>query len=251
MDFELLLVLLTVGTGLVWAWDRWLRRREGIDRDRDPWYIDLPRSLFPIILIVLIIRSFVAEPFRIPSGSMLPTLQNGDFILVNKAAYGLRLPVLRDRVLGDGEPERGDVAVFRYPPDPSQDYIKRIIGLPGDEIRYEDRTFYINGDPLEQGEARPYTGGRAQGPAEVRQEHADGRQYEILHHEEARSPSFTYTVPEDEYFAVGDNRDRSQDSRAWGAVSDDHLAGRAFLIWMSWDSQHDRIAWDRIGQRIE
>ncbi|MFP4648501.1 MAG: signal peptidase I [Halorhodospira sp.] len=252
MDFELLLVILTLLTGLVWAWDHWLRRREQIDRDRDPWYIDLPRSLFPIIMIVLLVRSFAAEPFRIPSGSMLPTLQSGDFILVNKAAYGLRLPVLGNRVLGDGRPERGEVAVFRYPEDPSQDYIKRIIGLPGDEIRYEDRTFYINGEALEQEGERRYEGPGAQGETVLRsQEQVAGHPHAILHHADAQSGRFTYTVPEDSYFVVGDNRDRSADSRVWGPVPDDYLVGEAFLIWMSWDAEGSGIAWDRIGQRIE
>ncbi|MFP4129389.1 MAG: signal peptidase I [Halorhodospira sp.] len=253
MDFELLLVLLTLLTGLVWGWDRWLRRREGIDRERDPWYIDLPRSLFPVILAVLLIRGFVAEPFRIPSGSMLPTLQSGDFILVNKAAYGLRLPVLGTRILGDGEPERGDVAVFRYPEDPSQDYIKRIIGLPGDEIRYEDRTFYVNGERLEQEGERRYNGyGVDNGElALLRREHIAGHTHPILLHPGSRAREFTYTVPEGSYFAVGDNRDRSADSRVWGPVEDEHLLGEAFLIWMSWEADGGGIAWHRIGQGIE
>ncbi len=251
MDFELLLVVLTLLTGTIWAWDRWLRRREGIDRDRDPWYVDLPRSLFPIILIVLVVRSFVAEPFRIPSGSMLPTLQAGDFILVNKVAYGVRLPVLRDRLIGSGEPERGEIAVFRYPVDPSQDYIKRVIGLPGDEIRYEDRVFYVNGERFDQEGEERYARTDTDGPAVIRTERVNDRSYRILHHPESPSGNFTYTVPEGEYFTVGDNRDRSADSRVWGPVSDDYLAGRAFLIWMSWDHEEGGIAWDRIGQRIE
>ncbi|MBK5936905.1 MAG: signal peptidase I [Halorhodospira halophila] len=253
MNFEILLVVLTLLTGLVWGWDRWLRHRENIDRDRDPWYIDLPRSLFPIILIVLLVRSFVAEPFRIPSGSMLPTLQAGDFILVNKASYGIRLPVLRSRLFGDGEPERGEVAVFRYPVDPGQDYIKRVIGLPGDEIRYQDRTFYVNGERLEQEGQERYAGPGADPdqPSVLRTERVSGREYTILHHPASQSADFTYTVPEGKYFTVGDNRDRSADSRMWGPVSDDYLAGRAFLIWMSWDSEEGGIAWDRIGQRIE
>ncbi|MBK1734797.1 signal peptidase I [Halorhodospira abdelmalekii] len=251
MSFELLLVVLTLLSGLVWAWDRWLREREGVDRDQDPWYIDLPRTLFPIILIVLLLRSFAAEPFRIPSGSMLPTLQAGDFILVNKSAYGVRLPIVRTRLFGNGEPERGDVAVFRYPVDPSQDYIKRIIGLPGDEIRYQDRVFYVNGERLEQSDVGAYERGDVDGPALVRREQVGDREYQIVHHPDSPSGNFTYTVPEGQFFAVGDNRDRSADSRVWGPVSDDYLAGRAFIIWMSWDSQEGGIAWDRIGKRIE
>ncbi|BAU58313.1 signal peptidase I [Halorhodospira halochloris] len=251
MNFELLLVVLTILTALVWGWDKWLREREGVDRSQDPWYIDLPRSLFPIILIVLLLRSFIAEPFRIPSGSMLPTLQAGDFILVNKSAYGIRLPLLRTRLFGEGEPERGEVAVFRYPRDPSQDYIKRVIGLPGDEISYQNRVFYVNGEPLEQSHVGPYQRSDAGGSARVYREQADDNEYRIIHHEEPATGSFTYTVPEGHYFTVGDNRDRSADSRVWGPVSDDYLAGRAMMIWMSWDSEEGGLAWDRIGQRIE
>ena len=251
MNFELLLVVLTLLSGLLWGWDKWLRGSEGIDRDQDPWYIDLPRSLFPVILIVLLLRSFVAEPFRIPSGSMLPTLHAGDFILVNKSAYGFRLPLVRTRLFGDGKPERGEVAVFRYPLDPSQDYIKRIIGLPGDKIRYHDRVFYVNGEPLEQSKVGPYQRSDAGDSAVVYREEAGDNDYRILHHEESASANFTYEVPEGHYFAIGDNRDRSADSRYWGPVDDDYLAGRAMLIWMSWDSAEGGIARDRIGRSIE
>lgn len=251
MRFELLLVVLTLLTGLVWGWDKWLRDHEGIDRSQDRWYIDLPRSLFPIIFIVLLLRSFVAEPFRIPSGSMLPTLQPGDFILVNKSAYGIRLPLIRSRLFGSGTPERGEVAVFRYPLDPSQDYIKRVIGLPGDKIRYEDRVFYINGEKLEQTRIGPYEGPYAGPSAVAKEEQVGDNEYTILHHGKLASGDFTYTVPEGHYFAVGDNRDRSSDSRVWGPVSDDYLAGQAMFIWMSWGSEKGGVAWDRIGQHIE
>jgi len=161
--------------------------------------------------------------------------------------------VLGTRILGDGEPERGDVAVFRYPEDPSQDYIKRIIGLPGDEIRYEDRTFYVNGERLEQEGERRYSGyGVANGElALLRREHIAGHTHPILLHPASRAREFTYTVPEGSYFAVGDNRDRSADSRVWGPVEDEHLLGEAFLIWMSWDADSGGIAWHRIGQWIE
>ncbi len=251
MDFELLLVILTVLTGAVWVWDRWVRDREDRPRDEDPWYIDLPRSLFPIILAVLVIRSFVVEPFRIPSGSMMPTLQAGDFILVNKFSYGVRLPVLRTRFLGGATPERGDVAVFRYPVDPSQDYIKRVVGLPGDDIRYENRQLFINGVPVAQDVVGRYDGLDADGRAEVRRERLDEAAYDILIHSNSPGGAFYYTVPEGHYFVLGDNRDRSADSRMWGPVADELLAGRAFLIWMSWDARENRVVWDRIGDRIE
>lgn len=251
MDFELLLVVLTVGTGAVWAWDRWLRRTgEERERDADPWYIDLPRSLFPVILIVLLIRSFAAEPFRIPSGSMIPTLHAGDFILVNKISYGVRPPVIGTRLFGSGQPERGEVAVFRYPADPSQDYIKRVVAIPGDEVRYADRRLFINGEPVEQVRRGAYEGPRTDAEAEVFRETLGEISYDILIHPGSPGGSFEYTVPEDHYFVLGDNRDRSADSRMWGPVSDDQLVGRAFLIWMSWDGVESRIAWERIGDRI-
>lgn len=259
MDFELLLVVLTLLTGAVWAWDRWLRATPEASsdgdlpprrRDDDPWYIDLPRSLFPVILIVLLIRSFAAEPFRIPSGSMIPTLYAGDFILVSKTSYGVRLPVLGSRLFGGGKPDRGEVAVFRYPVDPSQDYIKRIIGLPGDEIRYEDRQLSVNGETVAQQQLGAFDGGGT-GEAFLLEETLGEATYRILVHPGSPPGSFEYTVPDGEYFVLGDNRDRSADSRMWGPVTDDQLVGRAFLIWMSWDSENRRLNWDRIGERIE
>jgi signal peptidase I len=212
------------------------------------WWVDLSRSLFPVILIVLIIRSFIVEPFRIPSGSMVPTLLTGDFILVNKFAYGLRLPVSHHKLVPVGEPERGDVAVFRYPLDPSQDYIKRIVGLPGDRISYRDKRLYINGKLAEQQPLGEWSGRE---PAQVREERLGELSHSILVHGNSSGQEFDYRVPAASYFVMGDNRDRSSDSRFWGAVPEDHLVGQAFLIWMSWDAENTSIHWRRIGDTIQ
>ncbi|MGD8430496.1 MAG: signal peptidase I [Ectothiorhodospiraceae bacterium] len=249
LDFEFLLVLVTFVTGLIWGWDKWRRRGKKAEGEQKvSWWVDLSRSLFPVILAVLVIRSFVVEPFRIPSGSMVPTLLAGDFILVNKFAFGLRLPVLHTRILGDGKPERGDVVVFRYPVDPSQDYIKRVIGLPGDHIRYVHKKLYINGKPMDQKEIGHYPPAPR---AVLTQEDLSGVDHRILLYGSAPDRGFSYTVPPNSYFMMGDNRDRSSDSRFWGPVPAANLVGRAFLIWMSWDFKDYGINWGRIGQAID
>ncbi len=244
LDFELLLVLVTTVSGVIWIYDR-LRRRWRAPGEKVSWLVDLGRSLFPVILIVLVIRSFVVEPFRIPSGSMLPTLEAGDFILVSKFGYGLRLPVTHDLVVPVGDPERGDVAVFRYPVEPSQDYIKRIIGMPGDTVSYIDKQLIINGDPLPV-EAL----GRWSGDADFNQlrESINGDWHQALVHTRSPARDFSFTVPDDHYFVMGDNRDRSSDSRFWGPVPRDHLVGRAFFIWLSWNGGPN---WSRIGNVID
>jgi signal peptidase I len=250
LDFELMLVLATLITGVVYVWDRLARRRRGDsgeERARDPWWIDLSRSLFPVILIVLVIRSFIVEPFRIPSGSMIPTLIPGDFILVNKFAYGLRLPVTHDLIFGDGAPERGDVVVFRYPRDESQDYIKRVVGLPGDRIRYQNKRLYINGVLMPQELIGHYGG---PGGAEVRSEDLGEVTHPILVFPSSPDRGFVYEVPPEQYFVMGDNRDRSSDSRYWGTVPEENLVGEAFLIWMSWNAAEFSVNWERIGDPI-
>ncbi len=243
LDFELVLVLLTAVSGVIWIYDR-LRRKSRPAGAKVPWLVDLGRSLFPVILIVLVIRSFVVEPFRIPSGSMLPTLEAGDFILVSKFGYGLRLPVTHQLIAPIGDPERGDVAVFRYPVDPAQDYIKRIIGMPGDTIGYVNKRLVINGQtvPVES------MGAWIQDEDFTRfRERLAGDWHEAMVHSRASAPDFSFTVPEGHYFVMGDNRDRSSDSRFWGPVPRDHLVGRAFLIWMSWNGGPN---WSRIGDVI-
>jgi signal peptidase I len=275
MDFSLILFLLVVVTGAIWALDRWAwapargrAARASVQADgeegahaapREPVYVEYARAFFPVILIVFVLRSFVVEPFRIPSGSMLPSLQVGDFILVNKFAYGLRLPVVNLKILDLGAPERGDVAVFRYPRDESVNYIKRIIGLPGDHIVYEDKKLYINGEPMEQSGATSYTvqqNGTVLYEAARLTERLDGVEHAILLSPQPDHSAREYTVPEGHYFVMGDNRDHSNDSRYWGVVPEENLVGEAFLIWFSWDTREasawfwERIAFDRIGSTI-
>lgn len=205
-------------------------------------------SFFFVLLAVLIIRSFIAEPFRIPSGSMLPTLEVGDFILVNKFTYGLRLPVLRNKILAVGEPQRGDVAVFKYPANPEQDFIKRIIAVPGDKLRYLNKTLYVNNEQV-KGQVVP---GGNQTRFQVLTEDLFGHLYLVQNDRNAYSLSGSWVVPEGHYFVMGDNRDNSNDSRRWGFVPESNLLGRAFLIWMhwNWNSEHS-FNFDRVGNRIE
>jgi signal peptidase I len=253
VSFAGLLVLLTLLTGLIWAgWALFAHRGHGEDVTlKQPWLVGLARSLFPVVLIVLLLRSFVVEPFRIPSGSMIPTLQVGDFILVNKFAYGLRLPVINTRILSTGKPKRGDVVVFRFPRNPHVDFIKRIIGLPGDTIRYENKQIYINGKPVPRKKLGVYTGEDASlMPYSVQyKENLRGVKHDILHIPARPSqPPQRYKVPKGEYFVMGDNRDNSDDSRSWGFVPTQNLVGKAMVIWMSWDTRAGGPAFGRIGK---
>lgn len=254
-NFEALLVTLTLLTGAIWAWDKWRRKTDAQhaaqDEENVAWWLDLSRSLFPVILAVLVIRSFIVEPFRIPSGSMIPTLYAGDFILVNKFAYGLRLPAVHTKFLDLNEPERGDVAVFRYPVNPAQDYIKRVIGLPGDHIVYRDKQLLINGEPIPQVSLGVYAGPESEPGARLMQEQLAGDFHSIVLQRQALDLDFEYVVPEGSYFVLGDNRDRSSDSRFWGPVPEENLVGRAFVVWMSWNPDANRINWSRIGSRIQ
>ena len=254
-DFALLLVILTLATGVVWAIDRWVwaPQREALGGDEEvPGWIDFCRSFFPIILVVLVLRSFVVEPFRIPSSSMMPTLYTGDFILVSKFSYGLRLPVTNTRILSLGDPERGDVMVFRYPENPAMDFIKRVVGLPGDEVVYRDKQLFINGEPVALEDQGQYDG-PAESPVPLHRyrEQLGESGHDILVTERNHGGERRYVVPQGHYFVMGDNRDNSDDSRRWGAVSEDYLVGRAFLIWMHWDRNRMRPSWDRIGNRIQ
>jgi len=259
-DFAAFLVLATFITGVIWGLDAiiWAPRRrelaEGEETAHEPVIVEYARSFFPIILIVLVLRSFLVEPFRIPSGSMMPTLLDGDFILVNKYDYGIRLPVLAKKIINIGTPKRGDVIVFRYPREPSIDYIKRVVGEPGDHITYRNKILYINGKKAEQTEIGIYNvegAGKTMNGASERQERLDGVEHHLLINGRRGDQGFEYTVPDDEYFVMGDNRDNSNDSRYWGTVPDANLIGRAFMIWMNWDSVKSSVSWNRLGTFIE
>jgi len=278
-DFPTIMVLAVVVTGVIWALDVWIwapKRKQladklGTGNDqlageqlhqeqdkllKEPVLVEYSRSLFPVILIVLILRSFLIEPFRIPSGSMMPTLLDGDFILVNKFTYGIRLPVINTKIIDVGKPQRGDVAVFRYPNDPSVDYIKRVIGVPGDHIVYRNKQLYINGEQMKLTDFGRYEApgvGITMAGAELLEEDLTTKTHNILIDPDRQiiNKEFNFNVGENEYFVMGDNRDNSNDSRFWGMVPEKNLVGKAFMIWMNWDSTNNGVTWNRIGQSIE
>ena len=258
--FEIALVVLTLFTGLVWLLDKlvFAKRREArqglLDDGKEPIVVDYSKAFFPVLAVVLILRSFVAEPFRIPSNSMMPTLLTGDFILVNKFTYGLRLPINNHKVIAIGEPQRGDVVVFRPPHHPDQDWIKRVVGLPGDRVGYHDNQVSVNGKVLAYAPIGVYQGkgnGTEMTGAEELQEDLLGRQHHVL--ERTNLPFIDqgegdWIVPPGHYFVMGDNRDNSEDSRYWGFLPEQNLRGKAFLIWMNFDGGVDT---SRIGNRIQ
>ncbi len=257
INFPLLLVVATAVTGLIWLIDSLLfapKRKASLRAENGelPILVEYVQSFFPVLLFVLVLRSFFFEPFKIPSGSMIPTLLVGDFILVSKFSYGVRLPVIHTKILDTGSPERGDVAVFRYPQDPRLDYIKRVIGLPGDTVVYENRQFTVNGVLLDTGNDQKYTSPideREVRGAIQRQELIDGEGHDILEYpNEAPKRSGTIVVPEGHYFLVGDNRDRSNDSRFWGFVPEGNLVGEAKYIWMHWNKG---VIWSRLATAIK
>ncbi len=256
MSFELILVIITAVTGVITYVDRvvWRPKRMSATMGiKEPILVEYARSLFPVFLVVLVLRSFIIEPFRIPSGSMYPTLQIGDFIAVNKFAYGVKLPVLQTTIIPVSDPKRGDVVVFKYPNDPAVDYIKRVIGLPGDEITYIGRTIFINGAPLKSELLGKYhgtgSGAVMNGASLVKESFANGSSHEVLLDMEKSSQDMeTIIVPEGHYFTMGDNRDHSNDSRFWGFVPEKNLKGKAFGIWMHWDNG---LNLNRVGQGIK
>ncbi|HHW76102.1 MAG TPA: signal peptidase I [Xanthomonadaceae bacterium] len=279
IDFAAVLVLLTALTGGIWLLDALVlaprRAREpmmgGAGGGRSvaaklPWYVDLSKSFFPVILAVLVLRSFIVEPFRIPSESMLPTLLKGDFILVNKFAYGLRLPVLNTKLVGNGQPARGDVVVFRYPLEPAIAYIKRVVGLPGDRLEYRGNQLFVNGQPAP---LTPLAGDATEPGYRQFDERLDQIEHRIqvlvngrwglagfwAGLQPRREPdgvvAWEYQVPAGHYFVMGDNRDNSSDSRVWGPLPEENLIGKAFFIWMNWDCITFNGQCGRIGDGIE
>ncbi len=278
MDFSALMLWLLLIAGGIWGLDRLFARprrqrraetlrAEGQGEDlarqalHEPLVVEYARTFFPVIFVVFVLRAFVAEPFTIPSGSMLPTLVPGDYILVNKFSYGIRLPILDVKLVPLGEPRRGDVVVFRYPENPSTNFIKRVIGLPGDDVVYRDKKLIINGKPMPQAPDTPFqlreSGERL---AQMKRwiETLDGVHHDILTDPGSyAAPPLEFHVPPGHYFVMGDNRDRSNDSRYWGFVPEQNLIGRAFFIWFSYDRLGEngwfwnRIFWKRIGETIQ
>ncbi len=247
INLALILTLLTALTGVVVAFDRFYlrKRRDPADTSGHGWIIEYSRSFFPVLLFVLVIRSFIFEPFRIPSGSMMPTLLQGDYIFVKKYSYGLRLPVIEKKFMETGQPERGDVVVFRLPSEPNVNYIKRVIGLPGDEIVYSNHRLTVNGLPM------PLQNGSMGTAGQVFLESLGERQHEIMITEPERNVlDGSYRVPAGHFFMMGDNRDNSRDSRYIGAIPETHLVGEAVRIWMHMDGL-EWPNWSRIGTKIE
>jgi len=254
-DFSFFLTLATLLTGVIWGGYAMMQRLRPAGEaipEKEPILVEYARSFFPIVLIVLLLRSFLVEPFRIPSGSMMPTLLIGDFILVNKFTYGIRLPVINTKIVGVGAPKRGDIVVFRYPKDPTVDYIKRVVGLPGDRIAYHQKQLRINGEPVKQTPLGFYEGaGQMGGEALLSEDLKDVTHDILVRKDEFSVKEGEYLVPEGHYFVMGDNRDNSNDSRFWGAVPEANLVGRAFFIWMSWDSGKPGIAFNRLGTVLQ
>jgi len=263
VDFALILVIATALTGVIWAVDAvWLRRqRMAVASGRgagasatgaaEPVVVEYARSFFPILLVVLLIRSFLFEPFRIPSSSMLPTLLIGDFIFVNKYTYGLRLPVINTEILDIGSPQRGDVVVFRLPSDPSTNYIKRLVGLPGDSITYLDNRIYVNQQPVSVTLIGPYRGSEQPGSV-LGREKLGKHEHDVLFMPGRGSIEGTFIVPKGHYFMMGDNRDNSRDSRydGVGMIPEGNVVGKAVRIWMNWDFP-GMPEWRRIGRGID
>jgi signal peptidase I len=278
VNFALILFLALVITGAIWLLDHLFLAKHRAAEAKLPLLVDYSKSFFPVILIVFLLRSFLVEPFKIPSGSMLPTLLIGDFILVNKFEYGIRLPVINKKVVQLGDPQRGDVMVFRYPSDPSLDYIKRVVGTPGDVVEYREKHLVINGKPAslrQQGKFEYTASGfnivqgdtwreqlgahnhiamtqRDMPPVVVHQVEGDFPHRENCSYSDT---GFKCVVPAGHYFMLGDNRDASNDSRYWGFVPDENIVGRAFFIWWNFDDfLHSLKSFakpQRIGHSIE
>lgn len=255
MTFALILFSLLLLTGAIWLLDRFLLRSKRPAGVNEPWWVEYAKSFFPVILIVFLLRSFLVEPFKIPSGSMIPTLHVGDFILVNRYIYGLRLPIVNKKFVDISQPQRGDVMVFHYPEDPSTDYIKRVIGVPGDVVVYRNKTLWINGkeQTLQRDGEYNYVESELRFVHTERfNENLNGHTHSILLNPEMpqvhlgnvsdfpqhelcsySEEEVRCTVPAGQYFMMGDNRDNSRDSRYWGFVPDDLIVGKAFFIWMN------------------
>ena len=270
-NFALILFILLLITGAVTLADKLVFSKHRAEDEPEPWWIEYPKSFFPVILIVLLLRSFLVEPFKIPSSSMRPTLEVGDFILVNKFTYGIRLPIIEKKIVEVNQPQRGDVLVFRYPLDPSLDYIKRVVGVPGDEVVYKDKQLIINGQaqPLKPDGSYSYLEGTLAFVTTQRfQEKLGESTHDVAHLTDAppvrmggvrtfpgrencvyNESGFTCKVPPGSYFMMGDNRDNSEDSRYWGFVPDDHIRGKAFFVWWNWDDVSS-MAFKRIGRGI-
>src|SRR5258706_14383167 len=266
MNFALIMFSLLVVTGAVCMLDYYVLRKRRAADAAEPWWIEYPKSFFPVILIVFLLRSFLVEHFKIPSGSMMPTLLVGDFILVNKFTYGIRLPVINRKILDIDLPQRGEVMVFRYPENPTLDYIKRVVGVPGDSVEYRNKRLSINGQLIQVDKADDYQyvdGGLSYvntarfwetlgehrhsiiiNPEAPALQLAGVKQFPRREYCDYNGQEFRWLVPPGYYFMMGDNRDSSSDSRYWGFVPEQNIVGKAFLVWWNFSELK------RIGNRI-
>lgn len=254
-DFELLIFYALALSGIIVLLDVifFAPKRKKQQSTKMNFIIEYARSFFPVLLFVFALRAFVFEPFRIPSGSLKPTLLVGDFILVNKFDYGIRLPVLHTKIFAMNEPKRGDIVVFREPPTESRDLIKRVIGIPGDNISYKDKVLYINGNIVSQQFEKYSTDQDEDLPPWTvvqKQENLFGVNHGIYQIPSRDNDDFEVVVPEGKYFMMGDNRDDSADSRSWGFLPEENIIGKATRVWMSVDSLKHPIRWERIGEKI-
>lgn len=253
-DVPLILTLLTLISGIIALIDILFLAKKRAKDEKPKHIFEYARSFFPVFLLVLIIRSFIIQPYRVPTGSLEPTVMPGDFIVVNQFAYGLRLPVLRTKIYNVGEPKRGDIVLFYYPKDDSTIYVKRVIGLPGDHIAYHDKVLTINGDRIWQTPMGMDLDVESNYviPVQVKMEVLGNVEHRIFVKPGYKlGESFDLVVPENNYFMMGDNRDDSADSREWGFVPEKNIIGKAFGVWMSWDSDKSGVRWDRIGKGIK
>lgn len=254
-DFPFILTAATLIAGLIWLVDYlvWGKTTQGT---KMPVVLEYAKSFFWVLLIVLVIRSFLLSPFRVPTASLEPTVMPGDFLLVEHFSYGLRLPVWGTKIIPISHPHPGDIVVFHWPANPKKvDFVKRVIGVPGDKISYINKVLYINGQQVPQTFQRYATDsfGADSGSwtVKVMQETLNGKTYSIYINPKAPNDDFkNLVVPAGEYFMMGDNRDGSDDSRYWGLVDDKYLIGRAFLVWFSWNSDTDSVQWSRIGHTM-
>lgn len=258
-NFELILFYATLVCGVICLFDYLFLAKRRVAHGhvatvKLPLIIDYARSFFPVLLVVFLLRSFLFEPFRIPSGSLEPTLLMGDFIIVNKYDYGVRLPVAHHVLRKGGDPQRGDIIVFRWPPNPSLDFIKRVIGVPGDKISYINKELYVNGTKVEQTPIANKSVSDDSGDmvqVDERMEDLFGVKHRIYVNPAIQARDFKdVVVPAGSYFVMGDNRDDSADSRYWGFVQDKDIVGKAVMVWMSWDSNNTGVRWKRIGSSI-
>lgn len=260
MDFLNILTLVTILAGVICLVDIILRAKNKDKADKTeakikhPFIVDYARSFFPILLIVLIIRTFLFQPYRVPTGSLEPTIMPTGLILVSQYDYGLRIPLWNKVIVKIHDPKPGDIALFRWPVNPSVTFVKRVMGVPGDHVSYINKVFYINGKAVTQKfvkDTLEIGGNNQTWPVKEYEENLNGIHYDIFIRADRPGQDFKeLIVPAGQYLMIGDNRDDSDDSRSWGFVSSENLIGRALVIWMSWDPQHHRIRWDQIGNKF-